>query len=72
MKQKFIDYYTTSYNTSIELPYGKLGNIITWCQNNCERDWHFQVLNEAGNNPGKYSFMFDSEKDYINYLVWKK
>jgi len=63
---------TTSYNTSIEIPWGHLREIIDWCETNCELDWHFQVINAAGTTPGRYSFMFDSEKDYVNFLIWKK
>jgi len=35
-------------------------------------NWHYKVLNEAGSSPGFYQFVFDSEKDYINFLLWKK
>lgn len=60
------------FRCDIAIPYGELQPVIEWCQNNLNYNWHYKVLNEAGSSPGFYQFVFDSEKDYINFLLWKK
>jgi len=60
------------YETAIELPYGHLKPIIEWCQSHCERNWKFEVINDAGSESGSYQFRFESEKDFMTFLVWKK
>jgi formylmethanofuran dehydrogenase subunit E-like metal-binding protein len=60
------------YKTTIDIPYGQLQTMIEWCQHHCESNWHFSVINEAGSENGKYGFSFESEKDYITFLMFKK
>jgi hypothetical protein len=60
------------YDCDITIPYGELQPIIEWCQHNCNYNWHYKVLNEAGSAPGFYQFVFDNEVDYVNFLLWKK
>lgn len=60
------------YRCDIAIPYGELQPIIEWCQHNCNYNWHYKVLNEAGSAPGFYQFVFDNEVDYVNFLLWKK
>ena len=62
----------TTYDTTIELPYGQLKPLIEWCQHNCEKNWYFDVINMVGEQSGSYSFKFESERDYLIFLVWKK
>lgn len=49
----------------IELPYGELGPHMDWCKRNCNQEWLVSL-------DGNYRFFFESEKDYINFLIWKK
>lgn len=60
------------YRTELAIPYGELQGVIEWCQNNCVYNWYYKVLNEAGSSPGFYQFLFHSETDYVNFLLWKK
>lgn len=60
------------YKCEIAIPYGQLQPVIEWCQHNLDYNWHYKVLNEAGSSPGFYQFVFDSETDYINFMLWKK
>jgi hypothetical protein len=62
----------TQYETTISLPYGQLKPILEWCQNYCENYWNFDIINTAGEQSGSYSFKFESERDYMTFLVWKK
>ena len=62
-----------NYETEIDIPYGKLGEIIDWCKDHCEKDWGWIIVDPVSYNvAGKYSFKFESEKDYFTFLVWKR
>jgi len=63
---------TTVYKTKLTIPYGKLRDIIEWCQSNSEHDWKYDIINIGGKDPGLYEFVFDDEKDYVKFLMWKK
>jgi hypothetical protein len=52
------------YTVEIELPYGELGPHMDWCRRNCTKEWRVSLDNNR--------FFFESEKDYINFLIWKK
>ena len=60
------------YKCEIAIPYGQLQPVIEWCQNNIVNNWQYKVLNEAGSSPGFYEFVFDSEKDYMLFLLVAK
>jgi len=61
------------YNTTIDIPFGKLAEMIEWCSGHCENDWRFAVLADASRyEAGTYIFLFESEKDYFTFLVWKQ
>lgn len=62
----------TQFETTLHVPWGKLQYVIEWCTDNCQHDWHFGVVEEAGANQGKYKFMFENEKDYITFLLAAK
>ena len=61
-----------NYDTEVHIVYGSLSPMIDWCKRNCSDPWEFSVLEDAGNDEGKYKFCFDSERDYINFLIWRK
>ena len=57
----------------VDLRYGELGPLLDWCKRNCNDEW-FVSETEAAiyDQEGNYRFYFESERDYINFLVWKK
>lgn len=69
----------TAYKSNIAIPYGDLNQTIKWCENNCINEWQFEEAQipygdyrykvKSGNY---YNFYFESEKDYVAFLVWKK
>lgn len=63
---------TTAFSTQIVVDFGHLGDIIHWCQNNCECNWKYDIINMGGKEPGIYEFVFEDEKDYVKFLMWKK
>lgn len=59
-----------SHKVKIAPEFGKLAEIVAWCERNCTSDWRF--MEDHDNQLGGYVFLFESEKDYIMFLVWKK
>jgi hypothetical protein len=66
---------TLPYKTSIDLPFGKLRSVVEWCTTNCMKNWAFDISDDhyAGEKQiPSYDFRFESEKDYITFLVYQK
>lgn len=64
---------TMLHQTKIGLPFGDLKPILEWCERNCESEWTVDFFgSEQYDNGNSYTFLFDSEKDYVNFLIWKK
>ena len=62
----------TAYKTRIDIPFGELKSVIEWCTDNCINDWRFnEEFNPADTKHG-YDFYFESERDYVAFVVWKK
>lgn len=62
----------TQYKTDISIGYGQLKPIIDWCTRNCADDWGYDCQIPAGQFAGLYEFYFESESDYLNFILWKK
>lgn len=60
------------YIAEMHIRYGKLEEMIAWCEKNCAGEWGYTIVDEAGEQPGSYNFKFESEKDFVTFLVWKK
>lgn len=60
------------FATNIQLKFGELAPIITWCKINCKNKWHYDVIDNAGREMGEYKFIFEGNTDYVNFILWKK
>jgi hypothetical protein len=62
----------TSYSISIQKQAGTITEIVDWCFTNVNRDWRWTVVEPSSRNHfGEYYFIFESEKDFLNFsLVW--
>lgn len=61
------------YQTKVELQYGQLGPVMAWCERNCINEWYLTESTDVVEQfNGHYKFFFESERDYINFIVWKK
>lgn len=60
----------TAHRANVALEFGQLSPLVEWCERNCTSDWRF--MEDMNNQWGGYEFFFESEKDYIAFLVWKK
>lgn len=64
--------HAVSFEKSVDLPWGELQEVVQWCQTHCQNDWTFAMLQLPGMYAnGKYVFKFESEKDYINFVLWQ-
>jgi len=61
----------TNLATMIEINYGDLEAMLSWCKVNCNCDWNCYIYREAGSEPGLYKFTFTDERDYSTFLLWK-
>ena len=64
----------TALKANIDIQYGQLQPVIDWCDRNCEGDWRYIDLNSSGHDDwiGRWEFLFESERDYVAFLMWKK
>lgn len=60
----------TSYRANIEVPHGELQTIVDWCDRNCTSDWRY--MEDANNQWGGYEFFFESDRDYVAFLMCNK
>jgi hypothetical protein len=60
------------FHTDLNIKFGELETIMSWCREHIHSDWDLVILKEAGFEPGIYRFGFKDEKDYFTFLVWKK
>jgi len=60
------------HQADVYIPYGQLKLMIDWCTLNCAKRWGYEIIDDAGLLPGRYLFKFESEKDYVTFIVWKK
>jgi hypothetical protein len=60
----------TAHKVTIAPVHGQLAGIISWCERNCTSDWRF--TEDINNQWGGYVFLFESERDYVAFLVWNK
>lgn len=57
-------------NTAMCIPWGKLQQVIDWCHANCSQTWKCTIINDAGEQSGNYRFEFESEKDFVKFMLW--
>ena len=63
---------TNQYEFQLEIRSGKLDEIISWCKNEVEGDWRWQLLETSGSTTlGRYHFYFERDKDCCAFsLKW--
>lgn len=60
----------TAHRANVAVQYGELQPIVDWCERNCSGEWRF--MEDINNQWNGYEFFFESEKDYVAFLMWKK
>jgi len=59
------------YTIEIDIKFGQLASIMHWCETQCIGNWRYDIVDMAGLLPGKYTFHFDNQADYVNFVLWK-
>jgi hypothetical protein len=59
-----------SYAREIAKPFGGIDRVISWCKTEIQGDWRWQLIEPSSDiRPGRYCFFFDSERDYVAFLL---
>lgn len=54
----------------IHQPRGLLEHTLSWCKTECRAEWRWQMVEMSGQDkPGRYIFFFDSEADYLSFVM---
>jgi hypothetical protein len=61
----------TAYKERIALAYGELQHLVEWCDRNCTDDWRY-MEDPNGDMYNSWVFFFESERDYVAFIMWKK
>ena len=60
----------TAQRANVTVRHGELKPIVEWCERNCKDEWRFmEDINDQYNG---FEFFFESERDYVAFLMWKK
>ena len=75
-KDKYKEYHVRSeherYNYAFEIkkPTGTLDEILAWTKDVLVSEWRWQLVDVSSQQtPGRYIFYFNSERDYIAFLL---
>ena len=61
-----------SFNYSIQItrPWGCIDSVIVWAQQALVGEWRWQLIRGSSDQlPGQYLFYFDSESDYLAFVM---
>ena len=61
-----------SFNHAIKIikPFGSIDRIIDWAKAELKDEWRWQVIQFSTDlTPGQYIFYFDSESDYLAFVM---
>jgi hypothetical protein len=59
-----------NHATEITKSYGKIEQVLNWCKSELLEEWRWQLLEVSSENkPGRYCFFFDSERDYLAFVM---
>jgi hypothetical protein len=61
-----------SFNHAHEISkeFGILESVLDWCKEELTADWRWQLQEVSSDRrPGRYIFYFDSERDYLAFVM---
>ena len=54
----------------IAKPFGEIELVLDWAKSALEQDWRWQLVETSSyTKPGRYIFYFDSERDYLAFVL---
>ena len=58
------------FAVEVHLPFGKLDQALSWCKDETQDDWRWQMISSATQtDPGRYIFYFDHDTDRLAFLM---
>jgi hypothetical protein len=55
---------------TIRKPQGTIDLILEWCRSETTQDWRWQLIELCSSYcEGEYIFYFDSERDYLSFIM---
>jgi hypothetical protein len=58
------------YYREIAKPFGELDSVLAWCKAELTGDWRWRLIDvSTDQRPGVYIFYFDSERDYLAFVM---
>jgi hypothetical protein len=61
-----------SFNHAKEIvkPFGQIESVLDWAKTALEQEWRWQLVETSSvHRPGRYIFYFDSERDYLAFVL---
>ena len=61
-----------SFNHAQEIykEFGVLESVLDWCKEELSAEWRWQLISVSSERqPGRYCFFFDSERDYLAFVM---
>jgi len=66
----FRDRDSFSFAKEIVKPFGAIESVLDWAKKELVGEWRWQLVSVSStNNPGRYIFYFESERDYLAFLL---
>lgn len=54
----------------ISKEFGVLESVLDWCKEELVGEWRWQLIDVSSDRkPGRYCFFFDSERDYLAFIM---
>jgi len=51
-------------------PFGAIETVLDWAKQELASDWRWQLVEiSSERRPGRYIFYFESERDYLSFLL---
>lgn len=61
-----------SFQHAVEIikPFGHIERVLDWAKSELPGEWRWQLIEASSyQKPGRYIFYFDSEKDYLAFIM---
>ena len=59
-----------SHAQEISKEFGVLESVLDWCKEELSAEWRWQLVEVSSDHrPGRYIFYFDSERDYLAFVM---
>lgn len=66
----FTDRGSFAFSKEIVKPFGAIETVLDWAKQEFTGEWRWQLVDVSSTHrPGRYIFYFESERDYLAFLL---